>query len=165
MNQDQGVYAAFGDEPRGDDRLTKRGRGGEHAGVVRQHGLCGGLLFVAQLAVKGHVKGLAVIAFVADERPNTETVQRLTNVLEASARQGHMLREIFGTCDDSWLVPGRQPHRLSLVELRILECRESEEMIAKTRMQPFLGDVDLIAEHKFQRCRPFARKRRLWASP
>ena len=37
MDEHQRVHAALGDEPRGDDRLAERRRGGQHAGVVRQH--------------------------------------------------------------------------------------------------------------------------------
>jgi hypothetical protein len=55
VNEDQGVHAPLCDEPRGDHRLAKRGRRGEHTGVVRQHRVGRGLLFNSQLTVKRRV--------------------------------------------------------------------------------------------------------------
>jgi len=56
---------------------------------------------------------------------------------------------------------GGQTHRLSLVELRILKRRQSEQPVSETRMQSALGDVDLIAENQIQRLRQSANDRRL----
>ena len=60
MDEHQRVHAALGDQPRGDDRLAKRRRRGEHAGIVRQHRVCSGLLLAPQLAVKRHVERCAL---------------------------------------------------------------------------------------------------------
>ena len=48
VNENQGVDAALGDQPSGDDRLSERGRRGQNAGVVRQHGGGRHLLFGAK---------------------------------------------------------------------------------------------------------------------
>ena len=37
MHEHERVDAALGDQPGGDDRLAERRRGGQHAGLVRQH--------------------------------------------------------------------------------------------------------------------------------
>ena len=57
VNENQGVDAALGDQPRGDDRLSECGRRGQDAGVVRQHGGGRHLLLGAKLALKGHRDG------------------------------------------------------------------------------------------------------------
>ena len=56
MHEHERVDAALCDEPGGDDCLAKRRRGGQHAGVVRQHRLCRRLLLGPELALKGHVQ-------------------------------------------------------------------------------------------------------------
>jgi hypothetical protein len=61
------------------------------------------------------------------------------------------MRKILGACHDTWLVVCRKPHRLRLVELGVLERSEPKQSVSKPRMQPLLGDVDLIAKDEFQR--------------
>ena len=53
MHEHQRIDAALGDEPGRDDCLAERRRGGQHAGVVRQHRLCRELLLWPELALKG----------------------------------------------------------------------------------------------------------------
>ena len=134
MNQDQGVHASLTDEPGGDHRLAKRRRGGKHSGVVRQHRRCRDLLLTAQLAVKRHVDGSTCVALVTNGRAHSQVLQRLAEVVEAAARKANVLRMIFAARDDARLVPGRQPHGLSFVELGVLECRQTEETISKARV-------------------------------
>ena len=52
MHEHERVDAALGDEPGGDDGLAERGRGGQHAGLVRQHRVCRRLLLGPELALK-----------------------------------------------------------------------------------------------------------------
>jgi hypothetical protein len=66
-----------------------------------------------------------------------------------------MMREILGARDDAWLVVRRKPHRLRFVELRVLKSSKPQQAILKPRMQAFFGDIDLIAQDKFQRRRQF----------
>ena len=91
--------------------------------------------------------------------------QRLANLVEAPSRQADVMRVILSAGDDARLVVGGQPHRLRLVELGILKRRQAKQPVSETRMQPFLGDVDLIAENQFQRLRQFADDRRLLSVP
>src|SRR6187200_42946 len=66
-----------------------------------------------------------------------------------------MMRKILGARDHTWPVVNRKPHRLRFVELGVLKSRQPQQAIAKPRMQAFFGDVDLIAQDKFQRRRQF----------
>ena len=59
MNEDERVHAALGDQPRSHDGLAEcRGRG-QHAGLVLEHRVCGGLLFRPQLAAERDVQRLS----------------------------------------------------------------------------------------------------------
>ena len=51
-----------------------------------------------------------------------------------------------------------KPHRLRLVELGILKRRQAKQPVSETRMQSFLGDVDLIAENQLQRLQAVRRR-------
>src|SRR5262249_15484389 len=112
-----------------------------------------GFLLPPKLALKPHLQTSAVVAFVADRQTDIKVVQRLANVIEASARQSNVLRKILGARDDARLAVRRKPHRLRLGELRVLERSEPKQSVAKPRMQLLLGDVDLIAKNKFHRRR------------
>ena len=56
VNENQGVDAAVGDQPGGDDRLSECGRRGQYAGVVRQHGGGRRLLFRAEVHLERRPK-------------------------------------------------------------------------------------------------------------
>ena len=72
---------------------------------------------------------------------------------------------VFGTADDPRLVVGRQPHRLGLVELGILEGGQPQQPIAEARRQAVLGDVDLVAQHQFEALGQRPGDRRLLPAP
>ena len=152
MNEHERVHPALSNEPRGDNGLAKCGGGRQNASLVAQHrGRCW-LLLSAKLALKPHLQPTAVAALIANGQANTKLDQRLANVIEAAAWQPDVMREILGARDDACLAVRRKPHRLRLVELGILERSEPQQSISKSRMQPLLGDVDLIAKDEFQ-CR------------
>ena len=88
----------------------------------------------------------------SSRRANAQVGQGLANIGEAPARQADVMRVILGARDHARLSVGGQPHRLRLVELGILKGRQAKQPVSETRMQPFLGDVDLIAENQVQ-CR------------
>ena len=156
MYEDERVHAPLRDQPRGDHRLAKRGRGGQHASVVRQD--CAGrrLLLGSQLTLKGHLERAAGVALVANGRANAEVAQRLANLVEASSRQADVMRVIFSARDDARLGVGGESHGLHLVKLGILKGRQAKQPVSEPRMQPLLGDVDLIAENQLQRLRQVA---------
>ena len=68
VNKDQGVDAALGDQPGGDDCLSECGRRGQNAGVVRQHGGGRHLLFGTKVALKGHRNGCPGTTLIIDRR-------------------------------------------------------------------------------------------------
>ena len=118
---------------------------------MTQHRVRCCFLLLPKLALKLHLQTTAVATFVANGRANTKIRECLANVIEAAARQSDVMREILCARDDTWLAICRKPHRLRFVELRILERSEPNQSVSKSRMQPLLGDVDLIAKHEFQR--------------
>ena len=152
MDQHEHVDAALSDEPRGDDSFAKRSGRGQDASLVTQDGGSCGLLFLPQVAVKLHLQRSTVVAFVANDHADAELGEHLPNIIEASAWQPDVMREILGARDDARLVVRRKPHRLRFVELGILERSEPKQSVSKSRMQALLGDVDLIAKDEFQ-CR------------
>ena len=134
MHEHQRVDAALGDQPRGDDRLAEGGRGGQHTGVVRQQRVRGGLLFRPQFAVEDDIERLARhIVRRESRRSILEVVEQVAQVLQTAARQAEVMRMVLGTGDDARLVVGRQPHRLGLVELRILKGGKPEQPVAQRR--------------------------------
>ena len=107
----------------------------------------------------------AGVALVTNGRANAQLGQRLANIVEAPARQADVMRVVLRARDDARLVVRGQPHRLRLVELRILKCRHAKQPVSEAWMQSVLGDVNLIAENQFQRLRQFADNRRLFSVP
>ena len=59
-----------------------------------------------------------------------------------------MLREIFGAGDHPRGERSRQPHALLLVELRILEGRNTLDLVEQRRGQTCLGDEEPLREHR-----------------
>ena len=151
MDEHERADAARGDQPGTHDRLAEGSGGGQHAGVVCEHGVGGDSLLRPQLSLKSHVQRATCVAFVAECRMNAEAFERLPCLVEAASWQTDVMRVIFGAGDDARLVVGRHSHRLGLVELRILKSCQSKEAVPYARMQPFLGDVDLVPEDQLQR--------------
>ena len=110
MNQNQGVHAALSNEPGREHGFAESRRGGQDAGIVRQHRLCRRFLFGAQSATEGHVQRRAVTAFVADNGLDLQRVKQLLHLFEATARKGEMFRMIFGAMDNSRPAVGWQAH-------------------------------------------------------
>src|SRR5262245_96489 len=150
MNKHERVHPTLSNEPRGDDGLAKCGGGRQNASLVAEHRDRCWFLLSAKLALKPHLQPTAVAALIANCQANTKLNQRLTNVIEAPARQSDVMRKILCARDNTWLVVCRKPHRLRLIEFGILERRQSKQSVSKPRMQLLLGDVDLIAKNEFQ---------------
>ena len=164
MDEHQRVDAALGNQPRGNDRLSKRCGRGKHAGVVGQHLACGRLLLRSQLPLKRHIQRLAGEAFVANVDLDLQIGKQALHFLETSSRQGEMMRVILGAGNNPWLAVRRQTHGLRFVELRILKRRNPEQSIPQRRWQPVLLDVDLVAKRQFQSLRQRTGNRGLGSS-
>ena len=145
VDEDERIAAAACDQRRGDHGLAERGRGGQHAAVVRRQRLhrCG--LPVAQRAQEADRQGCAasrrstILGFDA-VRP-----EQLLRLVEASPRQPHVVRMEFGAGDDARLAEGGQPHRLGAVELRVLERGDAHEPRHQRWREPGAVDVDRSA--------------------
>ena len=151
MNEHERIHPAFSNEPRSDDGFSKRGSRRQDTSLVAQHGLRCDLLRMAKLTLKLHLQTSTVAALVANGHANTKVGERLANVIKAAPRQSDVMRKILGARDDAWLVVRRESHRLRFVELGVLKRSEPKQSVSKSRMQPLLGDVDLIAKDEFQR--------------
>ena len=164
MDENERVHAALGNEPRSNHGLAKGRRRGEHTCVVLQAARRRGLLFGTQFAAERRRRLSCPPPLVAqNDRTNAERGKRLSDVLETTARQCDVMRVILGARDHTRLLVGGQPHRLSLVELRILKCRQAKQSVPQTGMETLFGDVDLIAENQLE-CVGSAGQRRV-ASP
>src|SRR6266545_4811458 len=131
MHEHQRIDAALGDQPGCDNCFAERRRGGQDTGFVLQHRLRRELLLRSELALKGGMQRMSAETLVPDNRANIQVDQYLTNVLETSAWQADVLWMFFSATDDSWLGVRRQPHRLGLIELRILERGHTQQPVSK----------------------------------
>ena len=111
--------------------------------------------------MKRQAQRLPAVAFVADDWPNTQVRQDLTNILQTTARDRDVISVFFAAADNAWLVVGREAHGLRLIELRILEGRHPQQPVSKAGSQPRFGDVDLVAKDEFKRLREVANNRQL----
>ena len=97
---------------------------------------------------------------------NVQVRQDLTNILQTTARQTDVMRIFLGAADDAWLVVCWQAHRLRLVELGILECRDTQQPVSQSRSQSvlrrcrsrFRGRARAIEGGRQQSAAPFRRR-------
>ena len=134
-------------EPRNAATVILLRRGGKHSDLVCQHCVCGHVLLGSEVPLEGHTQRSARVTLVANDCASAHVGERLAKIVEAPARETDVTRVILSAGDDARLVVGRQPHRLRLVELGILKRRQPKDPVSETRVQSFLGDVDLIAEN------------------
>lgn len=111
-------------------------------------------LVVAELPEEAKVgrQVRACLASILDRRPCAARREECHDLVEASAWQGDVLRMQFGAGDDPRLVEDRQPHRLSAIEFRVLECREPDQLRYQSRRQVRALDIDLIRDDDRQFC-------------
>ncbi len=150
MDEDDRVHTSLSDQPRRDHRLTERGRSRQHSSVMCQYCTCGSLLFGPQLPLECQCERMTRKPLVPDRRRYARVAEGFAQLLQASSWQPDVMRMVLGARYNPRLVVGRQTHRLGLVELRILKCRQSKQAGSEPRVQAVLGDVDLIAEYEFQ---------------
>lgn len=163
MHEHQRIDSPLGDQPGSNDCLAERRRGGQDTGFVLQHRLGRDLLLCSELALKGGMQRVSAETLVADDGANIQVDQYLTNVFKTPAWQADVLGMFFSATDDSWLGVGRQAHRLGLIELRILECGDTQQPASKTRSQTVFGEVDLVSEDQFKPTGKLAHNR--WLHP
>ena len=165
MHQHQGVGRPGSDPGRRHDRLAEGGGRRKHAGIVREQRLRGRLLLAGALALEGRFDRAPGIAFVPPPDLDAERSEHLFRLIEASARQGHVVRQQFGAADDAGSAEGRQAHRLVAVELGILECGQTGEPVDQGGRETAPVDVHLIAQHDLDRLRQQAADGNIRLSP
>ena len=148
VDEHQRIGPAGGDDGRGDGRLAEPGRRREHAGLVRQQCIGGGLLFRGQASEKRGFNRTAGIAFVAHGQGDAQFFQQTLHRLAAAARQGDVVRKQLGAGDDARDAEGGASHRLGAVEGRVLEGRKTDEPVDQARRQAGARDVDLVAQNR-----------------
>src|SRR3989442_10089202 len=161
MHEHQRADLALCDQPCGNHRFPEGCRCGQDTGLMLQHRIGRELLLGSQLTVERRVQRLSIVTFVADDRANVQIRQDLTNVCQTAARETDVMRILLGAADNAWLVVCWQPHRLRLVELWILECRDTQQPVSQPRRQSVLGDVDLVDEDELNRLREDTSNRQL----
>ena len=149
----------------GDHGLPEGSRGCEHASVVRHQGVGGCLLFRGERSEKARPYGRAILAFVAKLGPDAVDSEQVEQQHRNTPRERDMLGEQLGTRDHARLAKGRQPHRLSRVEFRILKGRETDQTIDERWRQGAPVDVHLIAQDHLDPLRHLADDRLLGFSP
>ena len=96
----------------------------------------GDLLLGPQFAVeRRHPEACRRIVRRVHDSSNAQVREKLLHIVQTAARQADVLRMVLGASDDARLVIGRQAHRLGLVELGILKCRQPNQSIAQTGRQ------------------------------
>ena len=148
VNENQGVDAALGDQPGGDDRLSECGRRGQNAGVVRQNGGGCHLLFGAKVALEGHRNGCSGTTLIIDGRLDAEASQQVSGIVQTPPRKPEELRAILYVVDDSRRAVGGEAHGLRAVELGILKRRQAHQPGDDAGREVLLRDVESVAEHK-----------------
>ena len=151
VHENQGIDAAPGDQPGGDDRLSECGRRRQDAGVVGQHGGGRHLLLGAKLAVKGHRNGRPQVALIIDRGLDAEAPQQAFGIFQTSPRKPDELRTVLHVVDDSRFPPGGEAHGLRAVELGVLKRRQAHQPGDDAGWEVRLRDVDAVAENDVDR--------------
>ena len=68
----------------------------------------------------------ACVSFVPHFGPNLVCLEKCHALRQASTRHSDVLGKFLAACDHTRLVVRRESHRLSLVELGVLKCRQPE---------------------------------------
>src|SRR5260370_2057424 len=70
---------------------------------------------------------------------------------QTPTRQSNVVGEILAARDYSRLVECGKPHRLCLIEFRILKCGQPEQTVQHRRRQPVLLDIQEVCANDFNR--------------
>src|ERR1019366_6204346 len=110
----------------------------------------------------------ARVSFVPNFGPDLVRLEKRQGLRQASTRHSDVLGKFLAACDHTRLVVRRESHRLSLVELGVLKCRQPEQSIQHGRWQILLfhvnevraNDLNSFWQRPFDRFfLPFARRR------
>src|SRR5215203_1984847 len=99
MDENERVHATPANQRRSNHRLPEGRRRRQYAGIVLQKRVCRDLLFRTQLAAESDIDRCPTAALITSGRTNAQRSKSLSNVLEATARQGDVVPVILGACD------------------------------------------------------------------
>ena len=133
MHQDQRTDTACSNQPCRDDGLAEGRSRRQNPGLVPHQFIDGPLLPRPQFTSKSHVQRCSRDTFVFDVYGNLQVTQQRLNIVKAAAWQTDMLRMFFRAGYDPRLIVCRQPHCLSLIELRVLKRRRADQAIPQFR--------------------------------
>src|SRR6266576_4507871 len=69
---------------------------------------------------------------------------------QTSTRQSNVVGDILAARDYSRLVKCGKPHRLCLIEFRILKCGQPEQTVQHRRRQPVLLDIQEVCANDIE---------------
>ena len=144
MNQNQSIDLALGDQPCRHGRLPKSSWSTENAVVVDSDSCDSLFLDGPKLTIEFHCDRCACEPFVPNFGPDVVHPQKGHYLRQTPARYGNVLGEILAARDHARFGICRKPHRLRLVKLRVLECRQPEQTIQHGRWQALLFHVKKI---------------------
>src|SRR5258708_2242055 len=144
MDQNQSIDLTLCDQPCGYGSFPKSRRSAENSFVVDADPSDSLLLAGSKLTIEFRCDRCACEPLVPSFGTDVVRPQKFQYLRQASPRHSNVLREILTTCDDAWLFICRKSHRLRLVQLRILECRQPEQTIQHGWRQASLFHVKKI---------------------
>src|SRR5271169_2461172 len=103
MDENERVDLPGSNEPCSDDSFSKCGRCAHNTVVGRKHGIGGGLLFRAKLAVKFGLNRVANKSLVVELNRDIVRFEKRRDFIETPTRQGDVLRKFLRAPDDARL--------------------------------------------------------------
>ncbi len=146
VDQDERIHPALRDQPRRQHRLAEGRRRRQDAGVVLEHRLRRRPLFRPKLAGERDIERRARIALVPHLQPDAGRPEQCLDLFPAPPRQRDGITRELGAGDDARDAEGVHPHRLGLVEFRILECGQPHQAVQQRSGQRLAFDRDDVAQ-------------------
>ena len=94
MDENKCVHFPRGNQPCRDDSFPEGGRCAQNAVIGRKHGIGGGLLFGAKLAVEFHLNRAANKSLIVELNRDIVRFEKRRDFIETTTRQGDVLAEI-----------------------------------------------------------------------
>ena len=162
MDEHQRTAGASGDEPCTDDRLPAAGRRHEDPGVVGRQRAHRVFLDGQELPVEPDVERFTHVAAILDHKRRAVLASELRERVLAAAWERDVLRMLLEAPDDSRRSPGRESHRLPLVELRVVKGREPLDPMHERRRQRLDRHVQTLRDNGVNRRRQGHQEARSW---
>jgi len=89
--------------------------------------------------------------FIYEYNLDAQRRKQVRSFVQATAWNGDMLWEILGASNNARLIERRKAHRLSLVDLRVLERSETNQFVDQCGRQVLLGYEHLVCQYNLDR--------------